>query len=186
MNVVSFPFVFPLCWFFFSAVLPHRSLLACRFASAVILPAVRNAASAHHLVFVVFFAAAAAFVFFIEASQTQWQVSVNSAKFVSASSFSFQIFISSRFVFLVVVFTPHANWGVSVNLFELLPAASFTCTSVTSLVSLCCRVDVTTRSLSFIPASLSHLSTAHSRSDDFLIAFFPFVLLQPQVLCLGT
>ena len=27
MNVVSFPFVFPLSWFFFSVVLPHRSLL---------------------------------------------------------------------------------------------------------------------------------------------------------------
>ena len=71
------------------------------------------------------------------------------------------------------------------QLVELLPAASFTCTSVASLVSLCCRVDVTTRSLPFVPSSLSRLSTAHSRSEDFLIAIFPFDL-QPQVQCLGT
>ena len=80
MNVVFFLLLFHLC----------------HFASAVVLPAVRNAASAHRLVFVVFFAAAAVFVFFIEASHAQWHVSVNIAKFESVSSFSFQIFISSR------------------------------------------------------------------------------------------
>ena len=109
---------------------------------------------------------AAVFVFFIEASQTQWYVSINIANIESASTFSFQIHISSRFVF-IVVFTSHACPKVSVNLFEPLPAASFTCTPVVSMVSLCCRENVTTRSISFFPASLSHLSTAHSRCDEF-------------------
>ena len=83
-------------------------------------------------------------------------------------AFSFQTLISSRFVFIVVVFTPLACWTVSVNLFEFLPAASFTCASVASLVSLCCRV--------VIPASVSHLSTAHSRCDEFLkLPFFHLI-----------
>ena len=86
--------------------------------------------------------------------------------FESASSFSFQIFISSRFVF-VVVSSHHACWKVSVNLFELLSAAPFTCASVASLVSLRCRVYLTTRSLPFVPASVSRLSSAHNRCDEF-------------------
>ena len=147
---MSLRFVLPCSWFFFSLVLPHRFASACHFASAIILHVVRNAASAHHSFFVVLFAAAA-FVFFIEASQTQWHVSINIAMFGSASSLSIQIFVFSRVVFIVVVFTPHARWKVSVNLFELLPAASFTCAPVASLMSLCCRVYLTTRSLSLHP-----------------------------------
>ena len=49
-------------------------------------------------------------------------------------------------------------------------------------------MDVTTRSLSFIPASLSHLSNAHNRSDEFfdclflhLFFDFGFNILVPKI-----
>ena len=88
--MVYFSFVLSLFLFFFFVALPHGSLLPLViFASAVFLPAARITASAHHLVVVVFFAAAAVFVFFIDASHTQWHVTVTIAKFESASSFSF-------------------------------------------------------------------------------------------------
>ena len=88
---------FAVCFSIFLVVLSNSIAAqifasASHFASAVILRAVRNAASAHHPFFAVLFAAAV-FVFFIEASQTQWHISIKIAMCESASSFSFQIFI---------------------------------------------------------------------------------------------
>ena len=166
MKVRSLLFAFACSWFFFPVVLPHKSLLPL----LILLPlsflhAVRNAASARHSFFAVLFAAAAVFVFFIETSQTQWHVSINIAMFESASSFSFQIFISSRFVF--IVFLASCMLGKSVNLFELLPA-SFTRAICRFLgFPVLSYVFLITRSLPFVPASLSRLSTAHSRCDEF-------------------
>ena len=132
---------------------------ACRFASAVFLPDAQIVASAHLFVAVSFAAAAAAaFVLWIEASQTQRHVTVDGSKFESPSSSSFRMFVYSHFSFVVSAFAD--------CVFELLSANAFTCPFVVSLVFvfLCFCVDVTTRSLPFVPASLSHLTTDCSQS----------------------
>ena len=107
MNVVSLLFAFSLSWFFCSVFLPHESLLPLGILLLLSLIVLfKTAAFARHPFFVILLAAAAAFVLFVEASQTQWQVSINIAMFGSASCFSFQNFISSHFVFFVVVLSP--------------------------------------------------------------------------------
>ena len=151
MNVMSLLFVFPTSWFFISAVLSHRSLLplvillllSFFLLSEALLPLTILSLMSFLLLLLLF-----------SSSMLRVHNGTSPSTLQSLSlppPFSFQILISSRFVFIVVVFTHHACWKISVNLSELLPAASFTCTSVASLVSLCCRVDMTTRSLSFHP-----------------------------------
>ena len=125
----------------------------------------------HFFFVVLFIAAAAVFAFFFSFSQTQWHVSVNVVVFESSSSSSFQVFVFSCVVVVVLFSLMHVGKSPS-TFFELLPADSFTCASVASLVSLCCRVYLTTRSLPFIPASLSRLPTAHSRCDEFFDCHF--------------
>ena len=166
MNVVSLPF-FSLSWFSLSVVSPHKSLHPL--VILLLRPSFMLFETLLPLVIfsLLFFLLLLPFVFFIEALQTQWHVSINIAMFESASSFSFQILISTQFVFFVVVFSPHACWKVSVKLLELSPAASFTCASVASLISMCCRMYFTTLRLSLTYSFLSRLSTAHSRCDEF-------------------
>ena len=116
---------------------------------------------------VLFIAAAAVFDLSFSFSQTQWHISIDVVVFESSSSF----FLSGLRFFLCchrccLLCLLHVGKSPS-TFFEFVPAASFTCASVVSLTFLCRCVHLTTRSLSFISSFLSHLSTAHSRCDEF-------------------
>ena len=153
MEVMSLLFAFPLSWFFFSAVLAHKSLLPLPLVILLLLS---------------FFMLLETLLFFLLLLSlfSSSQLRKHSGK-SPLQCLSLPLPLPFRSSFLLVLsslllFSPHACWIVSVNLFELLPVPSFTCASVASLVSLSCRVHLTTRSLSSIPASLSRLSTAQS------------------------
>ena len=166
INVISLFFVFS---FFLSCTIAEQIFAsAFHFAFASILHSVQCAASAFifsSLFFII--AAAAVFVFFFSFSLTQWHISTDVVVFECSSSFSFQVFVFSCVVsFLSLLCLMHVGKSPS-TFFELVPAAYFTCASVASLIFLCRCVHLTTRSLSFISASLSRLSTTHSRCDEF-------------------
>ena len=99
-----------------------------------------------------FIAAAAVFVFSFSFSQTQWHVSVNTVVLESSSSSSFQAFVFFVWSSMLSFFESHACWQVPVNIFELVSAASFAGASVGLLVSLCCCLHLTARSLTFFPS----------------------------------
>ena len=167
MKVMSLLFAFPFSWFFFSVVLPHKSLLPL-----VILPLLSFFMLFETLLPLIilsllFFLLLLLSLFSSSKLRKDGGTSPSTLQCLSLPlpfpfRSSFLLVLSSLFV----VFSPHACWKVSINLFELLPAASFTRVSVFSQVSLCCRVYLTTPCLPFIPASLSNLPTAHNRCDE--------------------
>ena len=114
---------------------------------------------AHRFVFAVSFAAAA-FVFFTKASHTQWHVPVDVSKFESASSSSsFRIFVP----LILVSLSPSACLSFCLPPPSLFLFSSFFCVSVQMWL------------LVVFPSSvrlLSHLTTAHSRCDEFLPTIF--------------
>ena len=108
----------------FSAVLPHKSLLPLvNFASAVILLAVQNAASAHRPFFGLFCCCCCLY-FLHQASHTQWHVFVNITKFESASSFSVPILVFLALFSLLFSRLMHAGKSPSTCLSFCLPPPS--------------------------------------------------------------
>ena len=176
MKVMSLLFVLPFSWFFFQVVSPHKSLLPLvillLFSSFMLFDMLLPLTIRFSLFFLLLLLSLLSSSKFRKHSGT----SPSPLQCLSLHPlFSFQILIFFCVVIVVVFFTSYACWKVTVNFFELFPAASFTCASVASLIFLCCRVHLTTRSLFFISASLSRLSTAHSRCDEFLLPFFHFI-----------
>ena len=77
MKVMSLSFVLSLSLFFFHVLLPHRSLQPL--AVLLLLSLLLSSSLLPHTVLLLlsFFAAAAVFIFFIKASHTQWNVTIN-------------------------------------------------------------------------------------------------------------
>ena len=99
-------------------VMSFSSVFALYLFSFIVFAAAQIFATAHRFASAVSFADAAVLKFFIKASHTQWNVTVNISEFVSASSSSFRIFVFSHFCFIVSAFSSGACWKVTVNFFR--------------------------------------------------------------------
>ena len=159
MKVMSLSFVLPLSLFSFVVLLPHRSLqpltvlLLLSFCS--LLP--------HTVAFCC-----------IKASHTHWNITVRGFGVCVCLLLLLSNLRFLSFLFHLSPLSCLMQYGKSPSAclsFCLPPPSLFLLSS--PLVFLCFCVDTTTRSLPFFPASLSFLTTAHSRCDEFFANHFP-------------
>ena len=102
------------------------------------------------------------FVFFIDASHTQWHVTVN-----FCSSFLVILFSLSSVSRLI-----QTGKSPSTCLSFCLPPSSLLHLSTSRFLCFAVQIGLLIVCLSFTPSSVSHLSTAHSRCDEFFANFF--------------